>query len=133
VQYVNQTISNMLNLTTATEDVVYLKVDTVNKYPLGGKGRPSLRLISKQNYTHGLFILDIEHMPTGCGTWPAYWLLGPNWPNNGEIGKIWRRILCYIAKICADVLEGANVDTNNHITVSYWFTLYMSAHFLTNN
>ena len=21
----------------------------------------------------------------GCGTWPAFWLVGPNWPNGGEI------------------------------------------------
>lgn len=24
-------------------------------------------------------------MPFGCGTWPAYWLVGPNWPSGGEI------------------------------------------------
>ena len=87
VQYVNRTVSDTLNLTAVSEGVVYLKVDTVNRYPLGGKGRPSLRLTSKHDYTHGLFILDLTHMPTGCGTWPVYWLLGPNWPYTGEIGE----------------------------------------------
>ncbi|TKA76221.1 hypothetical protein B0A49_03301 [Cryomyces minteri] len=36
-------------------------------------------------------------MPFGCGTWPAYWLLGPNWPSNGEI----------------DIIEGVNTNTAN--------------------
>jgi hypothetical protein len=31
-----------------------------------------VRIVSKKNWTHGLFIADIEHMPGGiCGTWPA--------------------------------------------------------------
>jgi hypothetical protein len=29
------------------------------------------------------------------GTWPAYWLCGPNWPQGGEI----------------DIIEGVNLDT----------------------
>ena len=36
-------------------------------------------------------------MPYGCGTWPAFWSLGPNWPSHGEI----------------DVIEGVNSNTNN--------------------
>eukprot|EP00483_Globobulimina_turgida_P001412 UN01414 len=27
-------------------------------------------------------------MPTGCGTWPAWWTVGPNWPSGGEIDII---------------------------------------------
>ena len=27
-------------------------------------------------------------MPHGCGTWPAFWTVGDNWPNNGEIDII---------------------------------------------
>jgi hypothetical protein len=65
-----------------------MSVDTTNKFPLGGRGRPAVRLISNNGYSHGLFIADVKHMPTGCGTWPAYWLLGPDpWPTFGEIGK----------------------------------------------
>lgn len=29
--------------------------------------------------------MDSVHMPTGCGTWPAFWSNGPNWPDGGEI------------------------------------------------
>jgi hypothetical protein len=35
-----------------------------------------------------IFVIDIQHMPTGSGTWPAWWSYGPNWPNNGEIDTI---------------------------------------------
>lgn len=32
----------------------------------------------------GVFIADIAHMPGGaCGSWPAFWMFGPNWPNSG--------------------------------------------------
>ena len=36
-------------------------------------------------------------MPTGCGTWPALWLVAPQWPNMGEI----------------DIFEGVHTDDNN--------------------
>lgn len=37
-----------------------------------GAGRPSIRIASKQAFTHGLFIGDFAHIPAGiCGTWPA--------------------------------------------------------------
>lgn len=37
-----------------------------------GAGRPSVRIASKQAFTHGLFIGDFQHTPAGvCGTWPA--------------------------------------------------------------
>jgi len=40
-------------------------------------------------------------MPQGCGTWPAYWLVGPNWPNSGEI----------------DIIEGVNRNTADQTTL----------------
>lgn len=62
-----------------------------------GRGRDAVRIISKKSYNHGLVILDASHMPEGCGTWPAFWMLGPNWPNSGEI----------------DILEGVNSQASN--------------------
>lgn len=50
-------------------------------------GRLSLRLTSLQSWTHGLFILDLQHMPKQqCGTWPAFWSTGADvqWPRGGE-------------------------------------------------
>lgn len=38
-------------------------------------------------------------MPTGCGTWPAWWTVGWDpWPDNGEI----------------DIIEGANLQAHAH-------------------
>lgn len=62
-------------------------VDHWNKYNPKGAGRPSVRLESKKTYNHGLFILDLAHMPASvCGTWPAFWTYSDvNYPSQGEI------------------------------------------------
>ncbi|TIC98867.1 Endo-1,3(4)-beta-glucanase [Colletotrichum higginsianum] len=79
---------------------VTLGVDHTNIYGLG-EGRPSVRLESKRQYNHGLFIGDFAHMPPSvCGLWPAFWMYGPDWPRNGEI----------------DIIEGANQVTKNIIS-----------------
>lgn len=61
-----------------------IKVDSTNDYA-NGTGRPSVRLHTKNQYTTGLAMLDVEHMPVGCAVWPAWWSNGDNWPNGGEI------------------------------------------------
>ncbi|KAG1169352.1 hypothetical protein G6F36_012084 [Rhizopus arrhizus] len=61
-------------------------------------GRRSVRITSRLSYTNSaLVLLDLEHMPVGCGTWPAFWMFGPDWPNNGEI----------------DIIENVNEATAN--------------------
>ena len=74
---------------------VYLGVDSTDVAP---NGRNSVRVSSAQAFHHGLVIADIAHMPGGvCGTWPAFWMVGPNWPNDGEI----------------DIIEGVNDQSTN--------------------
>jgi len=46
----------------------------------------TIRLQSRNSFKAGhMFVIDIAHMPTGWGTWPAWWSTGPDWPNHGEI------------------------------------------------
>lgn len=69
VNYVDEATArqgNLINGSVPTKAV--FGVDTVNKTP---KGRPSVRIESKKSYDSGLIVLDLEHMPFGCGTWPA--------------------------------------------------------------
>jgi len=97
---------------------VYIGADHTGLYPNGGPGRPSVRLTSNNNYTHGLFIIDLSHMPFGCGTWPAFWTFGPSWPNNGEIGTLSDPLkygAWLILKI--DIIEGVNLNTLNAMTL----------------
>jgi nicotinate-nucleotide pyrophosphorylase (carboxylating) len=79
---------------------VFLGVDYTN--PANSSGRPSTRVTSKKSYNKGLLIADIAHMPTGiCGVWPALWMVGRSWPQDGEI----------------DIIEGVNQQSSNSVTL----------------
>ncbi|ROW09536.1 hypothetical protein VMCG_02639 [Cytospora schulzeri] len=102
-QEYDQAVSQGLVSVDATTDAVTLSVDTTNTYNPDGSegGRPSVRLESKVAVNQGLVIGDFAHMPGSvCGSWPAFWLYGPNWPNSGEI----------------DIIEGANTAYTNLIS-----------------
>jgi len=78
---------------------VYIGCDHTNV--ASGRGRDSIRISSKKSFNSGLILIDLDHMPVGCGTWPAFWTVGPNWPNGGEI----------------DIIEGVNVQVNDATTL----------------
>ena len=79
---------------------IYMGVDYETRDP--EKGRDAIRVESKKVYTKGLFIADIKHMPGSiCGSWPAFWTVGGDWPYQGEI----------------DVLEGVNDQKTNKVTL----------------
>lgn len=87
MQYLPYDAAATSGLISNASDSIYLGVDHANTYPIGGPGRPSVRLESKQTFTEGLFVLDLSHIPVGCGTWPAFWTVGlGDWPADGEIG-----------------------------------------------
>lgn len=93
VNYVPQSEAVAEGLVYVEEDFVYIGADQTNI--ASGLGRSSVRLESKLAWTEGLFIMDLLHMPTGCATWPSWWVYGADWPNNGEI----------------DIIEGVNTMT----------------------
>ncbi|KKY18400.1 hypothetical protein UCRPC4_g04970 [Phaeomoniella chlamydospora] len=100
VDYVDQSTAQNAGLISTNNGSVYIGVDYTNV--ASSAGRQSVRLTSSASYNHGLVILDLEHMPGGiCGTWPAFWMLGPDWPTNGEI----------------DISEGVNSQTTNDMTL----------------
>jgi hypothetical protein len=69
VQYVPYGTAASTGLISNASGTVYLGVDHSNIYPPTEVGRPSVRLESKQLFTEGLFVLDLNHMPYGCGVW----------------------------------------------------------------
>lgn len=69
--------------------ITALKERLQSEADYGGQNYSSARLITrgKASWTYGFF--DIRaRLPCGRGTWPAFWMLGPDsipWPDNGEI------------------------------------------------
>ncbi|KAK7472629.1 hypothetical protein VKT23_000742 [Stygiomarasmius scandens] len=99
VNYVDRQTSIEKNLTYASEDKFIMKADSSEIVPPESRGRDSIRIESIEPFSEALIILDLQHAPTGCATWPAFWTLsqkGP-WPKGGEI----------------DVIEGVNQNTKN--------------------
>lgn len=69
-----------------------------------GVNRNSVRIESQAQYNMGLFILDLDMAPWGCGVWPAFWTVGNGpWPYTGEI----------------DIIEGVHDNEYNQVT---WHT-----------
>ncbi|KAH8110781.1 glycoside hydrolase family 16 protein [Phellopilus nigrolimitatus] len=98
VQYVSQDDGKDLAY-VQSDNTTVMKVDNTATVAAGGNRR-SVRISSKNTYSTGLFIADIYAMPHGCSVWPAYWMVGSDWPNNGEI----------------DIIEGVNQNQFNQYT-----------------
>lgn len=96
VKYVDQAKGKSLGLFNSGK--ASWGVDTKGK---DAAGRASIRLESKKAYNKGLIVIDVAHMPFGCGTWPAFWTVGPSWPNSGEI----------------DIIEGVHEQEANAIAL----------------
>ncbi|KAJ7334248.1 glycoside hydrolase family 16 protein [Mycena albidolilacea] len=101
VNYLTKSEATAKGLAYVQKDgTAILAVDSKSK--LGsGDNRDSVRISSPKSYTYGLFIADIFAMPHGPTVWPAYWTVGPNWPNGGEI----------------DIIEGVGDSDSNQMTL----------------
>ncbi|KAI9202982.1 uncharacterized protein BJ171DRAFT_600426 [Polychytrium aggregatum] len=51
----------------------YLFTDNQTVVPATSTGRSAIRLESVDRFAQGLYIFDVQHVPTGCGVWPALW------------------------------------------------------------
>lgn len=101
VNYLNKQDATSKKLAYVQDDgTTVLAVDNTTRLNSGEK-RNSVRISSQKKFDGGLFIADFWAMPHGCSVWPAYWTVGDNWPNNGEI----------------DILEGVNESRHNQITL----------------
>ncbi|OQE25095.1 hypothetical protein PENSTE_c006G03686 [Penicillium steckii] len=103
VNYLDQSAAENSGLVKVLDSgSVYLGVDHEKKISASDKGRDSVRIGSAKYYGHSLVIADIAHMPgSACGSWPAFWSVGKNWPNDGEI----------------DIIEGVNMNDHNKIVM----------------
>jgi hypothetical protein len=61
VNYVDGATAQAAGLTSVNNGVVTIKSDFTNV--ASGRGRNSVRLTSYKQYTHGLVVLDLAHMP----------------------------------------------------------------------
>jgi hypothetical protein len=101
VNYVSAATAASQNLTFSSGDHFVMRADFKTTLSSSGPGRNSVRLKSIQRYTNVVMIFNVRHMPVGCGTWPAIWTLGDDWPNQGEI----------------DIMEGINNQGANSMTL----------------
>lgn len=103
IRYVSADEAKSSNLAYVRDDgVAVMTVDTTTTLAVSdSEQRNSVRITTKKSYGQGLFIFDILKAPHGCSTWPAAWLVGPNWPSGGEI----------------DVVEGVHENVYNQMTV----------------
>jgi hypothetical protein len=107
----NNEYVNYLTLPSATDSgliqnrngQLYIGVDTSTVLNPNGVGRNAIRLHSNNAYNSGTLVIgDFAHIPSNiCGIWPSFWMVGPSWPQDGEI----------------DILEGVNQNALNQITL----------------
>ncbi|KAH9047159.1 concanavalin A-like lectin/glucanase domain-containing protein [Lactarius hengduanensis] len=103
VNYVSQAKAQNKNLAYADGGKFFMRADNRTIVAPSARGRDSIRISSQKTYNEAIFVLDLQHMPAGCGTWPAFWTrtdTGP-WPIGGEI----------------DIIEGINLKTHNRATL----------------
>ncbi|KAF8640464.1 hypothetical protein AX17_000128 [Amanita inopinata Kibby_2008] len=106
VNYVNKNDAIAKGLVYVEEDgTVIIKGDNTSYLDRGNPTWSSVRISSQALYNTGLFILDLNRAPWGCGVWPAFWTVGSGqWPKTGEI----------------DIIEGVHDNEHNQVA---WHTV----------
>jgi len=88
--YVDKQTAINNNLSFATEDKFFMQPDSTKVLQASDRGRDSIRISSIASYDESVIILDLQHMPFGCTTWPAFWSFSAvtPWPAGGEVDVI---------------------------------------------
>uniref|UniRef100_A0A914D3K2 GH16 domain-containing protein n=1 Tax=Acrobeloides nanus TaxID=290746 RepID=A0A914D3K2_9BILA len=124
---VDKATAQSLNMIGYNNSRVYMGVDHVYPYPISG--RPSIQIASTYLFNSGLFVLSLEHMPTGPGVWPSWWMTGPDWPNKGEI-DIMEGIFNMTYNMNS-ILTGNTTKVSTHLMAhSTLFSMKLEAEFL---
>ena len=100
VNYVceQEALARGLTVPSPLNDGIILRSDSENALDPNGPGRASVRIRSRREYTTHVVVLDVRHIPVGCGTWPAFWETREyGWPEYGEV----------------DIIEGVNSSPPN--------------------
>ncbi|KAE8214441.1 hypothetical protein CF327_g2151 [Tilletia walkeri] len=87
INYLSQSAAMKANLTEVRDGSLFLRVDTT---PTALEGRGSVRITSKDQWSDGVYVLNVSHVPYGCSVWPAFWTVTVDydtgaWPAGGEI------------------------------------------------
>ncbi|KAG8691173.1 hypothetical protein FRC11_006148 [Ceratobasidium sp. 423] len=97
VNYVDQNTAINQNLTYANGNTFILRADYKTTLSASGPGRNSVRIQSRKQWRTHVEIMDVRHMPQGCGSTTNT----VNWPADGEI----------------DIIEGVNDQSPNAATL----------------
>jgi len=104
VTFVDRDTAQSQGLIWTTDTQAFMRVDNTTVLQTGQSlPRQSVRIGTNKTYDGALFVLDIDTMPFGCATWPAFWTVSQTeaWPLGGEI----------------DIIEGVNNNPLNQMTL----------------
>jgi len=122
VKFLSFQNASMQGLIHASFDRVFMGTDA-SEVLLPGEGRKTVRIESNEWFRNGLFVLDLDHAPWGCGSWPAFWMFGEDaqhaWPRWGEYdivesvhNRTWAATTLHTRKDCAQTDVSRTRDFN---------------------
>lgn len=92
-----------------------MRADDVTIVTPDKRGRNSTRIQSYKMYNDSVIVLDLQHMPEGCGTWPIFFTKSPTlpWPGEGEIDVVEGTSIFAISGTQTYRVIGNNQNTQN--------------------
>jgi hypothetical protein len=88
--YVTESVARSEGLASVVDGKVIMRANSDDQ--ASGRGRDSVRISSKDEWADGVYILDVNHMPVGCGSvGHLFTLVVPDYllTNSGQHGGRW--------------------------------------------